>query len=36
MARESVAEIIPGGTLGTITYPPEVDFVASHGQGALL
>ena len=36
MARESVAEIIPGGTLGTMTYPPEVNFVASHGQGALL
>src|SRR3954468_18517059 len=36
MATDSVVEIISGGTLGTITYPPEVDFVATHGQGALL
>jgi glutamate-1-semialdehyde 2,1-aminomutase len=34
MATETL--VIPGGTLGTIKYPPEVDFVATHGQGALL
>ena len=36
MATDNPAEVIPGGTLGTIKYPPEVDFVATHGQGARL
>ena len=36
MAAQDVSELIPGGTLGTIQYPREVDFVATRGQGALL
>jgi glutamate-1-semialdehyde 2,1-aminomutase len=36
MRTDMLDAVIPGGTLGTIKYPPEVDFVATHGKGARL
>jgi glutamate-1-semialdehyde 2,1-aminomutase len=36
MTNGKLDAVIPGGTLGTIKYPPAVDFVATYGKGARL